>query len=215
MNAFLISRDLGYGSLSLRITSRGGKKKQRQRRKQRIEFSPVSHSNPTPHPILRAHNKANVIEFRGDDRHTLPFNRSVSIYERTPAKKKKEIIFAILACAKRENSSGEGGRYTLVECGDSREQGGLEPRRIWQRSITDMRACRSLSDPVDAWPPSPWVIKHSCTRVGTFPRKTRLFDFSTPRDPTYRAFTIRNSLFTVKKGGQIFAPFLPFSLFGG
>lgn len=119
MNAFLISRDLEYGSLSLslRITSREGKKK--QRRKQRIEFSPVSHSSPTPHPILRAHNKANVIEFRGDDRHTLPFNRSVSIYERTPAKKKKEIIFAILACAKRENSSG--GRE-------------IYPRRVWRFS---------------------------------------------------------------------------------
>ena len=127
MNAFLISRDLGYGSLSLRITSREGKKKQRQRRKQRIEFSPVSHSNPTPHPILRAHNKANVIEFRGDDRHTLPFNRSVSIYERTPAKKKKRKNI-------RDTRVRETGKFERRE-GDipSSSVEILESREDWSR----------------------------------------------------------------------------------
>lgn len=108
-------------------------------------------------------------------------------------------------CAKRENSgvlsrSSSAGRTraaaNLATFHNRYENVQIVIRSRWMRG------------------PSPWVIKHSCTRPGTFPRKTgdAPFHFSTPRDPTYRGSTIRNRLFTVKKGGQIFAPSLSLSL---
>lgn len=94
--------------------------------------------------------------------------------------------------------------YTL-DSRDSRGPGGLEPRRIWQRSITDMRACRSLSDPVDAWP-IPVGNKTLVYSGRDISPRNAPFHFSTPRDPTYRGSTIRNSLFTVKKVARFSLP---------
>lgn len=94
--------------------------------------------------------------------------------------------------------------YTL-DSRDSRGPGGLEPRRIWQRSITDMRACRSLSDPVDAWP-IPVGNKTLVYPGRDISPRNAPFHFSTPRDPTYRGSTIRNSLFTVKRVARFSLP---------